>query len=678
MSSSSSAAAGSVGASVTFSSGRDVNTTPPDLRILHFNDVYHLDSSSSEPAGGVARFVSVCKEYRDADRFQGQPRLVTLFSGDVFNPSLESSITKGSHMVPILNLIGTDCACVGNHDLDFGVRQFRTLASKCRFPWLLANVLDPALGDDVPLGNAQKTHIITASNGLKIGLLGLGEREWLDTINLLPPNIIYRSASEVARELVPQLRAQGVDVVIALTHMREPNDIKLATQLGGQNIDLILGGHDHFYAHSFVNGTHVLRSGSDFKNLSYIELRRADPATGRRWDVDIWRRDVVRAVPKDDETLALVDRLTAKLKKSLEKAIGWTAAPLDARFTTVRTRESNIGNFVCDIMRHHYGTDCALMAAGTIRGDQVYAPGPVRVKDVTDCFPFEDPVVAIRVTGKALWDALENGVSLYPALEGRFPQVSNIRFTFDPARPPGSRIVSVEVGGSPLDPDRSYLLATRGYMARGKDGYTSLLVKSAGGVCEEVVSEENGMLISTMLRQYFLSLTVLARWKGWGPSMERHWSEVANEVAKCHPILKPQARAKSAPVTPLQARTTWPGQDPTGETGGDNKSAWADWTPARIRQRRMSIGPLMGPAEDDESSDDSDDEKNGEDADGETARALDRELALMRRFFARWCRRAGVVCRGTCDELPEDECAAEVSWTRPIAPRVEGRINMLA
>jgi 2',3'-cyclic-nucleotide 2'-phosphodiesterase (5'-nucleotidase family) len=303
------------------------------------------------------------------------------------------------------------------------VLQFGHLASQCRFPWLLANVLDPALGADVPLGGAAKTHMLTASNGLRIGLLGLGEREWLETVNALPPGVVCRPAAEVARELVPQLRAHGADLVVALTHMREPGDLALAEQLAGTDAapDLILGGHDHFYSHSLVRGrTHVLRSGSDFKQLSYLELRRAaaDDGSGRRWDVDIWRRDVVRAVREDAETLALVDRLTAKLKKSLEKPVGFTAAPLDARFTTVRLRESNLGNFVCDLMRHHYGAECALMAAGTIRGDQVYPPGPIRVRDVTDCFPFEDPIVVIKVSGRAIWDALENGVSLYPALEG--------------------------------------------------------------------------------------------------------------------------------------------------------------------------------------------------------------------------------------------------------------------
>ncbi len=81
----------------TFSSGRDLSSAAPDVRILHFNDVYHLDPSSAEPVGGVARLKTVVSEYRSGEKFQGQPGLVTLFSGDAFNPSLESSITKGSH-----------------------------------------------------------------------------------------------------------------------------------------------------------------------------------------------------------------------------------------------------------------------------------------------------------------------------------------------------------------------------------------------------------------------------------------------------------------------------------------------------------------------------------------------------------------------------------------------------
>ncbi|KAM7216589.1 Metallo-dependent phosphatase-like protein [Rhypophila decipiens] len=651
----------------TFSSGRD-SSSPPDLRLLHFNDVYHLDPSSAEPVGGAARFMTLIKSYQSSNpEYTSQPELITLFSGDAFNPSLESSITKGSHMVPILNKIGTNAAAVGNHDLDFGVRQFRHLTGKCSFPWLLANVLDPALGEDIPLGNAQRTHILTSSNGIKIGLIGLGEREWLETINSLPPNLIYKSASTVARELVPKLRAEGCEVIIALTHMREPNDNKLAEQVGnddGQGIDLILGGHDHFYNHSFIKGTHVLRSGSDFKQLSYLELRRRDATQneGRKWDVDIIRRDAVSSVAQDAETIELVNQLTAKLKKSMEKPIGYTVAPLDARFTTVRVKESNIGNFVCDIMRLHYGAECTLMASGTIRGDQIYAPGPIRVKDVTDCFPFEDPVVVIRVKGAAVWEALENGVCMYPALEGRFPQVSNIIFKFDPSKPAGSRIVSVEIAGAPLDRERVYKMATRGYMARGKDGYKSLLVQPEGGECEEVVSEENGILISMMLRQYFMSLKVMDQWKGWGPSLQRHWGRVVGDVCKSHPVMEPKPKSPVA----AEKKMDW-------DTIKRKRSSWAEWTPAKLRERRSSITPFA--EESDESAAQSgSDAKEEEKEKEENVRDIDREMRIMRRVFDKWCRIAGVQAQA-CDSLGEDEL--EVDWTKAIDPRIEGRILMV-
>lgn len=353
-----------------------------------------------------------------------------------------------------------------NHDFDFGVKQFEDLTGKCRFPWLIANVLDPALGEGVPLGNAKPTHMMTSSNGIKIGIIGLGEREWLVTINSLPPNLIYKSASETARELVPKLKAQGAEIIICLSHMREPNDVKLAEQTDGL-IDIILGGHDHFYNHKLVNGTHVLRSGTDFKNLSYIEARKSNDKPNK-WDFDIWRRDVTSKVKEHYPSKKLVKNLTSDLKKSLAKPIGWSAMPLDARFSTVRLRESNIGNFVCDIMRQHYHADCCIMAAGTIRGDQIYPPGAVRIKDITTCFPFEDPVVLLRVTGQAIFDAIENGVSMYPALEGRFPQVSNITFKYDPSLARNKRVLSLEIGGQPYEPEKKYLLATRGYMGRGK------------------------------------------------------------------------------------------------------------------------------------------------------------------------------------------------------------------
>ncbi|OTB00986.1 hypothetical protein M426DRAFT_323880 [Hypoxylon sp. CI-4A] len=629
--------------SITYSSG--THHGPPDLRLLHYNDVYHVDPSSSEPVGGASRFMTLIKHYEDDEKFQGQSELVTLFSGDAFNPSLESSVTKGDHMVPLLNNIGTDAAAIGNHDLDFGVRQFKHLSSKCKFPWLIANVLDPALGDSVPIGNCKKTHIITSSNGVKIGLIGLGEREWLATINSLPPDLIYKSATQTAKELVPQLRAEGAEIIVAITHMREPNDNKLAEQTDGL-IDIILGGHDHYYNHSVIKGTHVLRSGTDFKQLSYIEARRRTDNSDR-WDIDITRRDITSAIPEHSPTVELVEKLTASLKATLQKPIGYTAAPLDARFRTVRLRESNIANWVCDIMRHYYSGDCSIMASGTVRGDQVYPPGPILLKDIMNCFPFEDPVVVIKVTGQAIWDALENGLSLYPALEGRFPQVSNITFEFDGQKPVGSRIVSATIGGQSIDMAKKYVLVTRGYMARGKDGYDSLLIESEGGTAEEIVSEENGILISMMLRQYFMSLRVVGQWKYWGKNMGRHWDHVTSQVNANHTQHDPITT--SSPVSPTRRTKT---------------SGWDNWTAQKIRERKTWASSV--------------DETDGEEDSGSVEKAhvgdvekIDREMQIMRRVFAKWARIAGVESQ-VGEELKDGEI--EVDWTRAIAPKVEGRI----
>ncbi|KAF4545834.1 5'-nucleotidase [Lasiodiplodia theobromae] len=488
----------------------------PDLRIIHFNDVYNIQPDTREPAGGIARFQTVMKKYRA--KHEGQPPVLTLFSGDALNPSLESIFTKGEHMVEALNNIGVNFACLGNHELDFGVPHFQKLSQQCNFPWLCANVLDPALGPDVPLGNCKKTAMVDV-NGVKVGLIGLVEREWLATVNVLPPNLVFRPAAATAAELVPALKAAGADVIVALTHQREPNDVRLAQECGPGLIDVILAGHDHFYSDTVVNGVRIVRSGTDFKQLSYIELRRRQRRGRRRsprravavaraarprgvWDIKVVREDVTAAVPEDPDTRAWVDGVSSMLRAQLEKPVGVTGVDLDARFTTVRRCESNMGNFITDAMRQAYGADCCIISSGTMRGDQVYAAGVLTVGDIRNCLPFEDPTVVIRVSGQAIWAALENSVSLYPALEGRFPQVSAISFDFDASMPPFKRVKSACIGGLPIKLDAKYLLATRDYMARGKDGYTSLV----GDDVEVVVGPEEGDRIYKIVLDAFSRL----------------------------------------------------------------------------------------------------------------------------------------------------------------------------
>jgi 5'-nucleotidase len=177
-------------------------------------------------------------------------------------------------MIPLLNSVPVTAACVSNHELDLGVPQFEHLASQCNFPWLLANVKDPALGQDISLGHAQKTALLTSSNGVKIGVIGLAEKEWLEAVNALPGNLIHTDPVVTAQELVPGLRAQGAEMIVALCHQREHHDLRLAQETPPGLIDIIFSGHDHHYRYVKIHNTHVLCSGSDYKQLSYIEASK--------------------------------------------------------------------------------------------------------------------------------------------------------------------------------------------------------------------------------------------------------------------------------------------------------------------------------------------------------------------------------------------------------------------
>lgn len=457
-------------------------------------------------------------------------------------------------------------------------------------------------------------------------------------------------------------------MVVAVTHQREPNDNKLAEKLPAGLVDIVLGGHDHYYSHSVINSTHVLRSGTDYRQLSYLQAwRKEDGSAG--WDFSITRRDIVRSIPEDPATVALVSKVTSTLKSRLEKPIGYTAAPLDARFTTVRTRESNIGNFVCDLMRYYYGTDCAIMAAGTIRGDQIYTPGVLRLKDIMNCFPFEDPVVVLRITGQAIIDALENGVSTVPALEGRFPQVSNISFAFSGSTDPGSRVLWAKINDETIEPERKYTLATRGYMARAKDGFTSLLIEAEGGEAEEIVSEENGVLISTILRQYFLNLKVVGKWHRWSTSLNRHWGAV-------HEKMQRRSCSKTSATSPPER----PPNRPQRSWNGSLK--FHQYTGYKPEQANNNAAGSSQTSQSDEVVDsDSDSEPEILSVASHfvskppmSPEAEERQIYVARLVLKKWMRLAGISNAGTIADVSEEFTP---SWTQGIAPRLEGRIQQV-
>lgn len=202
--------------------------------LLHFNDVYNVEERKAEPVGGASRFCTLVKQLRA--QHEG---MKVFFGGDSLSPSLNSSVTRGKHIPPIFNTIGVDYAVAGNHDFDFGCERLEQMMKICNFPWLLANIVCEENGKQVRLSNT-KEYLIEEINGVKVGIIGLAEEEWLACLTKLPASTKYIDQAEMGRNLCKQLRDQGCQVVIALTHSREPQDTYLANNC--PDIDLILGG----------------------------------------------------------------------------------------------------------------------------------------------------------------------------------------------------------------------------------------------------------------------------------------------------------------------------------------------------------------------------------------------------------------------------------------------------
>ncbi|KAJ2723223.1 hypothetical protein GGI07_002792 [Coemansia sp. Benny D115] len=467
------------------------------LRILHFNDVYHVSAGEREPVGGAARFGTLLHSLQES---AGRPPALTLFSGDAYFPSLESSISRGEHMLPVLNELKIDASTFGNHEFDQGIDRLEDLISRNNFPWIITNLTDRETGG--PAARNGVKYLVKEIDGLRVGIIGIVEKEWLDTLPCLPPTFEYQEFVQAARDMAVRLRDRDdeemrCDLVVCLSHMRLPNDIKLADSCADV-IDLVLSGHDHFYyigsgvdeftdpsydlivqnpsatvddddermvdawkkeraeLSAGTRGRRLIKSGTDFRDLSEITLELSFAADDKsKLDVSklsVTRHRVTKDIAENSEIKTMVDKIESHLSKALDKVIGFTTEPWDARSTVCRTQESNIGSLSADLMRSCYaesaGAQIGFLCGGAIRSDNVYPEGRVRLKEIMEIFPFEDPIVVVKLTGDQVRRALENGVSKWPAQEGRFPQVSGIRFEFDPTREPGDRVTSVVLTAS--------------------------------------------------------------------------------------------------------------------------------------------------------------------------------------------------------------------------------------
>jgi 2',3'-cyclic-nucleotide 2'-phosphodiesterase (5'-nucleotidase family) len=284
--------------------------------------------------------------------------------------------------------------------------------------------------------------------------------------------------------MVGRARRVKADLIVALTHQDMADDKQLAAAVPG--IDLILGGHEHVPLDARVGQTLILKTGSDAVSLGRIDVTVAKGRGGRRVESKWELIPVTDQTPEKPEVAALVKQYENFMAAQLDVVVGATTIPLDARNEIVRTQESAVGNLIADLMRAAVQADAGLVNGGAIRGNTVLPAGQLRRRDVLTILPFANKIVKVDVTGDTLRSALENGLSQVERTAGRFPQVSGLRYTFDPQRPAGSRLVSVSVGNRPLDPQARYTLATFEFVLEGGDGYSMLkdgkvLVKAENG-----------------------------------------------------------------------------------------------------------------------------------------------------------------------------------------------------
>jgi 5'-nucleotidase len=405
-------------------------------------------------------------------------------------------------MAEVLTGLKTRVAVVGNHDFDLGLDQLIKLAAMMPdTKWLLSNVFD--IRDGTVLGGFQQSYMLQHS-GVKIGFIGLVEPEWIATLSMDTSHVECHDPAVVGTKLAQELRDQGAEVIVALTHMRMPNDVALAKNTTG--IDIILGGHDHEFYHEFVNGIHVAKSGTEFRYASVVTIKIEEGASKAKIDYELV--PVTAEIPEDEHIIEIAKKYAHDMEEKMKKPIGYVPKAMDARASFVRRFESEIGNLLTDVMRNEVESDFALLNAGTIRTDAIIPEGNFTMKDLFNLLPFEDLTCKTEITGATLRKALENGVSQWPKHEGRFPQISGFSFTFDPNQEPGNRVVEITVSGAPIVEDKIYTLACKPYLSiDGKDGYDCFIGSKS------LIPLEECFVNSLSFANYLRRLTVIQAWK---------------------------------------------------------------------------------------------------------------------------------------------------------------------
>ena len=423
-----------------------------------------------------------------------------------------------------LNAAKLDVSVFGNHEHDRNIDHLNKMIGASDFQWVVSNYSAGAL-DVLKSGSKQaKNYTIVERGGVKIGVVGSNTPETIEQV--FPGNLDYKDASGAKKTIViapgvaginsaiAEAKAAGADVVIAVIHqgwLENADGVskglfnELASQIKGAAA--IYGGHSHQTYASVIPGSsrvaptvlgQVRNAGVEYTRTqicmksgkvvgqSIQHVLKAAAAT-------INTGVVSTVTTQDAAAAAMVKKYKDQLSAKLDVKIGKVSAvfPRGGTPAVERSGETPMGNYIADLMRAKYKTDFAIQNGGGIRDTfpaKTYVPaatglvrtgaGPLDVTlgDAFTVFPFGNQIATTVVTGANLWKALENGVGgNYPG-DGRFPQISGFKFSFDASKPIGSRITEVtKLDGTAIAKDsKEYTLTTLDFVVYGGDGYVNV------------------------------------------------------------------------------------------------------------------------------------------------------------------------------------------------------------
>ncbi len=458
------------------------------ITILHTNDFH----DRFEP---INRFDSTCKpEDNDEGKcFGGAARMVTaindakarhdnwllLDAGDQFQGTLFFQYYGGDVQAEIMNGLGYDAMAVGNHEFNNGPEGLASFVGQVEFPVLMSNA--DLAGSDALKDLIQKSVVIEKA-GERIGIIGVTPQN-NGELSSPGPSITFTDPSPAIQAEVDQMTADGINKIIVLSHSGFGVDNVIAVNTTG--VDLIVGGHSNTFLSNTdekaqgsypetTNGVPIVQAYAYGKYLGELTLTFDDDgnlvsATGDPIVLDA-------SVAEDEGVKARIAELAGPLEEIRSEVVAEAAGFIEGDRSVCRAEECPMGNLVADAMLDRVkdqGIQIAFQNGGGLRSS--IDEGEITKGEVLTVLPFQNTLSTFQVTGATIVAALENGVSQIEEGAGRFPQVAGLKFAFDAAAEPGSRISDVMVadgdGFAPIAMDAVYGVVSNNYVRNGGDGY---------------------------------------------------------------------------------------------------------------------------------------------------------------------------------------------------------------